>query len=688
MESEMDKKQTGQNGQTQSYLTFMMLMLLLLIGINILVYIRDFYSGLIMTAGVVTYAVIAIIYFYYKKRRVLSELVGFVSAYATIQNRMMDQFDFPLLLIDRDMRLLWGNRAFMSLGDDMERFKLKPVNELFPEIKIEKLPRMGSQTDLSFIYADSKYRASIRLISQDDTLSVYDFPDLDKEDLKKIYAVALFDETKLYEYMQKYEDETMVTATLYLDNYEEALESVEEVSRSILTALIDRKINQYFNGFDCLVRKYEKDKYLVLMRTSSMRKIAEHNFSILEDIKEINTDNDISVTVSMGIGCNQGSYVKNLEASRICIDLALGRGGDQVVVKNGDGIRYFGGKAPGVERNTKVKARVKAHALHEFISVADKVVVMGHKIMDVDAFGAAVGIFRAAQTLNKRTHIVYDNESIALKPFLDIFRNDGSYDEKLLVTCDEAKELVDEKTLLVVVDTSKADYTECEELLYMTKNIVVLDHHRQSGNAIKTAMLSYIEPYASSACEMVAEILQYFSDDMKLKSTEADVLYAGIVLDTNNFVQKTGVRTFEAAAYLRRSGADVTRVRKMFREDMKDYLAKGEAVRNVKLFRGCFAISACPSIASGQPSVVGAQAANELLNIVGVKASFVLSKNGEKVFISARAIDEVNVQIIMERLGGGGHLNVAGCQLTGVTLEEAEERLCRLLEEMQDGGEI
>ncbi|HIV16747.1 MAG TPA: DHH family phosphoesterase [Candidatus Alectryocaccobium stercorigallinarum] len=684
----MDKKHTGQNGQTQSYLTFMMLMLILLIGINILVYIRDFYSGLIMTAGVVAYAVIAIIYFYYKKRRVLSELVGFVSAYATIQNRMMDQFDFPLFLIDRDMRLLWGNRAFMSLGDDMERFKLKPVNELFPEIKIEKLPRMGSQTDLSFIYDNYKYRASIRLISQDDMLAVYNFPDLDREDLKKIYAVALFDETRLYEYMQKYEDETMVTATLYLDNYEEALESVEEVSRSILTALIDRKINQYFNGFDCLVRKYEKDKYLVLMRTSSMRKIAEHNFSILEDIKEINTDNDISVTVSMGIGCNQGSYVKNLEASRICIDLALGRGGDQVVVKNGDGIRYFGGKAPGVERNTKVKARVKAHALHEFISVAEKVVVMGHKIMDVDAFGAAIGIFRASQTLNKRTHIVYDNESIALKPFLDIFRNDGSYDEKLLVTCDEAKELVDEKTLLVVVDTSKADYTECEELLYMTKNIVVLDHHRQSGNAIKTAMLSYIEPYASSACEMVAEILQYFSDDMKLKSTEADVLYAGIVLDTNNFVQKTGVRTFEAAAYLRRSGADVTRVRKMFREDMKDYLAKGEAVRNVKLFRGCFAISACPSIASGQPSVVGAQAANELLNIVGVKASFVLSKNGEKVFISARAIDEVNVQIIMERLGGGGHLNVAGCQLTGVTLEEAEERLCRLLEEMQDGGEI
>lgn len=688
MENELNKQQTRSAGQTQSYLTFMMLMLVLLIGINILVYVRDFYSGLIMTAGVVLYAIIVVIYFYYKKHRALRDLIGFVASCTSIQNRLMDQFEFPFFLIDKDLNLIWGNKAFMALGEDMYRLKRKPIVDMFPEIKAEKLPRSGANTDLSISFGESKYRVNIKLVCKNNELSEYNFPDIQPEDLKRIYAVSMFDETKLYEYMQKYEDETMVTAMLYLDNYEEALESVEEVSRSILTALIDRKINQFFNNYDCLVRKFEKDKYLILMRTSSMRMIGENKFSILEDIKEVNTDNDISVTISIGIGCNQGSYIKNLEASRICIDLALGRGGDQVVIKNGDSIRYFGGKAPGMERNTRVKARVKAHALHEFISVAEKVVVMGHRIMDVDAFGAAVGIFRAAQTLNKRTHIVYDNESSALHPFLELFRKDPAYDNKLLVTCDEAKELVDEKTLLVVVDTSKADYTECEELLYMTKNIVVLDHHRQSGNAIKTAALSYIEPYASSACEMVAEILQYFADDMKLKNAEADALYAGIVLDTNNFIQKTGVRTFEAAAYLRRSGADVTRVRKMFREDMKDYLAKGEAVRNVKLFRKCFAISVCPSIDSDQPTVVGAQAANELLNIVGVKASFVLSEYNGKVFISARAIDEVNVQIIMERLGGGGHLNVAGCQIAGVTPEEAEQRLCKVLTEMQDGGEI
>ena len=677
-----------EGGQSGSYMNFMLLMLIPLIGINVLVYLREFYSGLIMTAGVIIYLVIVIIYFYYKKRRAVRELVGFVATFSSLQNRLMDQFDFPLFFVDSDMRLLWGNKKFMSLSEDIHKFYRTPITELFPDLKAEKLPRAGAQTDININYGEAQYRANIKLISQDDSLAAYDFPDINPTDLRRLYAVSLFDETKLREYIAKYEDEAMVTAMLYIDNYEEALESVEEVSRSILTALIDRKINQYFSGYDCIVRKFEKDKYLILMRTSSVKEIGEHKFSIIEDIKEINTDNDISVTISIGIGCNQGSYIKNLEAARISIELALGRGGDQVVIRNGDRIRYFGGKAPEIEKNTRVKARVKARSLHEFMAVAEKVVVMGHKLMDVDALGAAVGIYRAAQSMNKRTHIVYDNESTVLLPFLDIFRKDTGYDEKMLVTCEEAKELVNENTLLVVVDTSKADYTECEELLYMTKNIVVLDHHRQSGNSIKTAMLSYIEPYASSASEMVAEILQYFVEDVKLKSGEADVLYAGIVLDTNNFMQKTGVRTFEAAAFLRRSGADVTRVRKMFREDMKDYLAKGEAVRNVKLFRNCFAISLCSTAGSIQPTVVGAQAANELLNIVGVKASFVLTQFDGKIYISARAIDEINVQIIMERLGGGGHLNVAGCQLMGMTLEEAEQKLCSVLTEMQDGGEI
>ncbi len=674
-------------GQLKSYVSFLIGMLILLIGVNILVYGREFYAGLIMSCGLFVYFVVIIVYYYLKKRKAMQELIDFTAHYATLQNRLMNEFEFPYFLLDREGRILWGNDAFNKLHEEMPKFIRRSITEILPEITPSKLPRTGSEADFNIVYNETQFKVNIRLVSDNDELEIYHFPDVKTSDLKKLYAVTLTDETQLHEYMQKYEDETMVTALLYIDNYEEALESVEEVSRSILTALIDRKINQYFNNHDCLVRKFEKDKYLIVMRNRSLQELMEQRFDIVEEIKNINTENEISVTISIGIGSNQGSYVKNLEAAKICIDLALGRGGDQVAIKNGDSIRYFGGKTQGVEKNTKVKARVKAHALHEFMAVSEKVVVMGHRLMDIDAFGAAVGIFRAAQSMHKKTYIVVDCVTNVLAPFVEAFKNSSSEDN-VIVSCDEAKELVDERTILVVVDTSRPGYTGCEELLSLTKNIVVLDHHRQSSDVIRNSVLSYIEPYASSACEMVTEIIQYFADNTKLKSVEADVLYAGIVVDTDNFMQKTGVRTFEAAAYLRRNGADVTRVRKMFRENMADYLAKGEVIRNVRLFRKSFAISCCPSEGLEQPTIVGAQAANELLNIIGVRASFVLTEYNNKVFISARAIDEVNVQLIMERMGGGGHLNIAGAQLPGVSIEEAEKRLRLTISEMVDGGEL
>ena len=335
-----------------------------------------------------------------------------------------------------------------------------------------------------------------------------------------------------------------------------------------------------------------------------------------------------------------------------------------------------------------MKARVKAHALKEFMDSKEKVVVMGHKIIDADSFGAAVGIYRMAKTLNKKTHIVIDNITSSIRPLIQAFEQDPDYDAHMFVNCRDAKEIADENTLVVVVDTNNPKYTECEELLYQTKTIVVLDHHRQGSDVIPNSVLSYIEPYASSACEMVAEILQYFTEGVRIRNIEADAIYAGVMVDTDNFTQKTGVRTFEAAAFLRRCGADVTRVRKMFRENMNDYRARGEAIKNAELFRDSFAISVCPSDYVESPTVVGAQAANELLNIVGVKASFVLTDYKGVIYVSARAIDEVNVQIIMERMGGGGHLNIAGCQLQGMSVDNAKMYLKRTLAAMLEGGEI
>ena len=422
--------------------------------------------------------------------------------------------------------------------------------------------------------------------------------------------------------------------------------------------------------------------------TKSVEKLKEMKFSILQEVKTVNIGNEMAVTISIGIGANSGSYNKNAEYARIAIDLALGRGGDQVVIKEGDKISYFGGKSQAVEKNTRVKARVKAHALKEFMDSKEKVVVMGHKIIDADSFGAAVGIYRMAKTLNKKTHIVIDNITSSIRPLIQAFEQDPDYDAHMFVNCRDAKEIADENTLVVVVDTNNPKYTECEELLYQTKTIVVLDHHRQGRDVIPNSVLSYIEPYASSACEMVAEILQYFTEGVRIRNIEADAIYAGVMVDTDNFTQKTGVRTFEAAAFLRRCGADVTRVRKMFRENMNDYRARGEAIKNAELFRDSFAISVCPSDYVESPTVVGAQAANELLNIVGVKASFVLTDYKGVIYVSARAIDEVNVQIIMERMGGGGHLNIAGCQLQGMSVDNAKMYLKRTLAEMLEGGEI
>lgn len=292
----------------------------------------------------------------------------------------------------------------------------------------------------------------------------------------------------------------------------------------------------------------------------------------------------------------------------------------------------------------------------------------------MDALGAAIGIYRAGKTLGKTVNIVVNDPTTSIRPLMMGYMNNSEYEPSMFITSDQARDLVDNNTVVVVVDTNKPSYTECQDLLYMTKTVVVLDHHRRGSEVIENAVLSYVEPYASSACEMVAEILQYFSDDLRIRSMEADCLYAGIMIDTNNFTTRAGVRTFEAAAFLRRSGADVTRVRKMLRDNLESYQARAEAVRTAHIYRDCFAIARCPSEGVDSPTVVGAQAANELLNIAGVKASFVLTQYNNEVYISARAIDEVNVQVMMEKMGGGGHMNIAGAQVKA-SPDEVEKML-------------
>lgn len=673
-------------GRLKSYMIWPILLSLLLIAMNVVMYFIQVTAGIWFTVCVGIYVVIVLSMYFRSRPKIMNEMITFAAEYGQVQKRLLQDLEIPYVVMDMQGKLLWVNNAFTELTGKTKQYH-KSVTSVFSGITQEKLPKNEEdEKEFHITYEKRDFRVLVKAVCIDELLDRSRMLELQVEGCY-IQVLYLFDETELNEYIRKCEDETMVAGLLYLDNYEEVMESIEPVRRSLLAALVERKMNQYFTRFDGMLRRLEKDKYLLVMRRKSLEELKEKRFDILEEVKTVNIGNEMAVTISIGIGYNAGSYIKNSEYARIAIDLALGRGGDQVVMKDGEHIQYFGGKTQAVEKNTRVKARVKAHALKEFMLSKERVVVMGHKNTDADSFGSAIGIYRAAKTLNKRTHIVLESPNSSVRPLVEGFLNSADYDDDMFINCHEARELVDENTLVVVVDVNRPSYTECEDILHMTKTIVVLDHHRQGSEVIRNAVLAYVEPYASSACEMVAEILQYFADGVRIRNIEADSLYAGIMIDTDNFQQKTGVRTFEAAAFLRRCGADVTRVRKLFREDMNDYRAKGETISNAEIFMDCFAISECPHDYVDSPTVVGSQAANELLNVVGVKASFVLTEYRGMIYISARAIDEVNVQIIMERMGGGGHLNMAGCQLEG-SMSEAKRILKDTLTEMLEEGEI
>ena len=537
-------------------------------------------------------------------------------------------------------------------------------------------------------YNDRYYRVALKRIYFDAMTHDSTIVSLDESN-EYLTAMYLFDETELNRYIRENEEQRLVAGLVYIDNYDEALDSIEDVKRSLLVALIDRKVNKYFTEIDALVRKIENDKYFVVFKNQYLGKLREDRFSIIEDVKTVKVGNEMAVTLSIGIGVGGDSYTKNYEYARMAIDLALGRGGDQVVVRDNEDVTYYGGKTnKQVERNNRVKARVKAHALREVIESREHVIIMGHSISDVDSLGAAIGVYCAARVLGKKAQIVLNEVTSSLRPLVEGFSEEKGYPADLFIKSEEAILLTNRDTLVMVVDVNRPSYTECPELLKRTDTVCVFDHHRQSSEVIENPVLSYVEPYASSACEMIAEVLQYFSENIKLEPHEADCIYAGILIDTNNFMTKTGVRTFEAAAYLRRAGAEVTRVRKMLRNDMAAYKARAEAVRHAEVYRGAFAISVCPADNVESPTIVGAQAANELLNIVGIKASFVLTEYQGKIYVSSRSIDEINVQLIMERLGGGGHLNVAGAQLTDCSVLQAKHIIQDTIDEMLKEGDI
>ena len=672
-------------GRFQSYLIWPLIMLILFAVMDGFIFMFSIKAGFVALAASLVYAVCMFALYYTVRREVALELVNFALDYGQVQKTLLEELKVPYGVLDEHGRFLWVNHQLKELTGTSPI--MKSVDHFFKEIDCEHLPKDDEKVIVNVKYDKYIFRAELARIVVDDFSTENQLVDIGSID-NTLVTIYLFDETEIRRYMKENQEQRLVCGTIFIDNYDEALESTEEVRRSLLTALVERKITKYMQGYDAIIHKTANDRFQFVIQQKYLPMIQSSKFSILDEVREINIGNDLPITLCIGVGVNGANYAQSAEWSKNAIDLALGRGGDQAVVKDGDRISYYGGKTKQVEKSTRVRARVKAHALKQLLAGKETVMIMGHKIGDADSFGASIGMYRIARTLNKRTHIVINTETTSVKAIKSEFMNNSNYEPDMFINASKAMEMIDENTVLIVVDVNRPSMAESSELLALAKTIVVLDHHRQSSDSIDNALLSYIEPYASSACEMVAEIMQYIADGIKLRPVEADAMFAGVLIDTNNFMNKTGARTFEAAAYLRKSGADIVKVRTKFRDDLTTYKVRADAVSRATIFDSIFAFAECRAEGMENPTVIGAQVANELLNITNIKASFVFTEVNGRVYISARSYEEINVQLVMEKFGGGGHSAIAGAQIDGISVEAAMTKVKMQLRMMQNEGEI
>ena len=656
----------------------------LLVLLNLVLFAVDVKAALIMLLFSGIFVAASLVLYFYSRKALYTGMVGFAQGFSSTESQMLDDMSSAAAICDPSGYLIWTNRSFEEQFLSEHRFS--HIQAVFPDITKDILTELDSQGVIHSSYDDRRYLVEMsptKLASSDELTETV----MPKEAEHRVVAINVSDETELVRYRKLYEDSRSCGGLIYVDNYDEALASIEEVRRSLLTALVDRRISNYVTSMNGIVKKLEKDKYFFFVMQKDINRMIEDRFSILEEVKTINIGNELSLTLSIGVGKDGVDYQTDYEDARAAIDLALGRGGDQAIVKSGDNVTYFGGKTAAKEKNARVKARVKAQALQEILNSGDKLIVMGHKNGDVDSLGSSIGMWKIATAFGKKAHIVLNTVTRSLEPMYKAFKDNPDYPGDMFVTGEEALDILDSQTIVTVVDVNRPSFTEEPRLLQKAGQIVLIDHHRRGAESVERATLSYVEPYASSACEMVAEIIQYIDTDIHLTPLEADAMYGGIVIDTQNFVNQTGVRTFEAAAFLKRRGASVPKIRKMFRDSMRDSRARAGAIERAEIYRQYYAISQLDPTDVDSPTVVGAQAANGLLDVDGIRAAFVLTPYNGQIYISARSIDEANVQLLMEKLGGGGHMTVAGAQVKDMTTEETISRIKELIDDMIEGEE-
>ena len=649
--------------RTKIYLVIIFILLLLISIIKPI---------MILPATIVYILILSYTYFTNNKRKseISEQLQDLTLTVDSAAKSSLINAPFPLVILETDGNIIWKSSKFITEFEDIEINTF--MSDLIIDIK-DEIEKNSNEKRKSIIRNIEIGKKKYKIQGE--------FVKTKKSERKKTHEYMLIlyfiDETEKCKLQKENRDKKTCVGIIMVDNYEEVMQRIDTEQKAQLMAKVESTIYDWVNETNGILVKEERDKYVYIFEQRNLDKIKEDKFAILDTIKNLVRKDKIQLTLSIAIS-NDGETDKDVYKSALsAMDVILGRGGDQAVIREEGKYQFFGGKVEEVEKRTKVKARIVAHALEELMSECQKVIIMGHTNPDIDAMGAALGIYRMAVSLKKETYILTDMESSSIKEFLT---NIQEKYKDVLINKETALAKIDNETLLIVVDTHKISYVEEPELLNKTNKIVVIDHHRRSADFIEQSILTFQEVYASSAAELVTELLQYTQTEVELETIEAEGLYAGIMMDTKNFTFKTGVRTFEAAAYLRRCGVDIIKVKKWFQSDLDSYNKIAEVVRKSEVIYDTIAISSY-EVQEKDTSLICAKAADELLTIGNITASFVLGTMENKVCISGRSIGDINVQMILEKLGGGGHITLAGAQLEDKSIEEAKQELTEKINE-------
>ncbi|WP_406243115.1 DHH family phosphoesterase [Tissierella carlieri] len=649
-----------------------------LITIGLLIIVLSFYQPILSVIGIV---LIGYLIFYNirsvgrREKEFKKYVEGLGDEFESATKHAIFNMPFPLVMLDENRNISWYNTPFLKMMGETDLLNEK-ISDLIPGLNLDGIFKENDMKPLDIKYGEKNYKVYPNLVDTKKTNSTNSM----------IVMLYWVDNTSLVSLEQRYNREKLVVVLAYVDNYDDVKNNTPEINRPLVMAEIDKNINSYFAKYNGIIRKYENDKYFIIIENNGFRNIESKKFDILDQIRELDLGNTIPITLSMGVGAEGNNPFESYQKARAAIDIALGRGGDQAVVQAGNQLSFYGGKTKAIEKRNKVKSRVIGYALRQLIDQADKVFVMGHKNPDMDSFGAGIGVLRAVKDRNKEGYLILSGENPSIKNIYDKMVKEEPQILDQIITPEEGLLLANDSSLMVVVDNHKPSFTEAPEILDIISKVVVIDHHRRGVEFIKDPVLTYLEPYASSTCELVTEVLSYMSDKINLTKFEAEALMAGITVDTKNFSFQTGVRTFEAASTLKRAGADTTVVRQLFRDDYNTFIYKAEVIKSSKIIFDKIAIGRLEAQMEDS-LLIAAQAANELLNINGVEASFVMTYVNHKLHISGRSLGNISVQLILESLGGGGHLTSAGTQLDNVNMDEAENILTETIDKFLREGE-